>query len=272
MSRLLIAIRLRAIPWKQPVLVAIALMLAGWWLITPPELLGKADAVGYAVCHRIDLRSFHLGDRSLPLCARCSGMYLGAVLGLAFQALSGWRRAGMPPRWMYALVGIFVAAFGIDGANSYFSLFPFYSPLYEPQNWLRLITGTGMGLSIAAMLYPAFNQTVWKQPDPRSALGSWKSAAGLLALAAALDALVLTESPVVLYPLALISAAGVFLVLTLVYTMVTLLFFRLDSQIVALQEAWMPVTAGFGLALAQIIALDLARYLLTGTWDGFHLG
>jgi hypothetical protein len=29
---------------------------------------------------------------------------------------------------------------------------------------------------------------------------------------------------------------------------------------------------GFALSLLQIGLFDLLRYLLTGTWDGFHLG
>ena len=65
---------------KAGLALAVGLVLLGWLLNTPPGLLGKADAIGYAVCHRIDLRSFHLGERALPLCARCSGMYLGAML------------------------------------------------------------------------------------------------------------------------------------------------------------------------------------------------
>jgi hypothetical protein len=34
----------------------------------------------------------------------------------------------------------------------------------------------------------------------------------------------------------------------------------------------MPLVGGFGVALVQIILFDLARFALTGTWDGFHLG
>ena len=78
----------------KPVLLAVGLLLVGWLFNTPGGLLGKADAVGYAVCHRIDLRSFYIGDRQLPLCARCTGMYLGAMLGLVYQVFFGRRRAG----------------------------------------------------------------------------------------------------------------------------------------------------------------------------------
>ena len=241
-------------------------------MYTPPGLLGKADAVGYAVCHRIDTRSFHLGDRQVPLCARCSGMYLGAMLGLVFLAILRPRRSGNPPIKLIVVLAILVGAFGLDGVNSYLHLFPGAPSLYEPQNWLRLLTGTGMGLVMMAALYPAFNQTVWKRVDRRPALDSFRLFAGLLILALILDGLVLSENPLVLYPLALISAAGVMILLSMVYSMVWLMLLRAENRF---QFAWqlvLPLTGGFGIALLQIIALDLVRFLLTGTWDGFHLG
>ena len=78
-------------------LVMFTAIITYFWLdFAPDGLLGKMDAVGYAVCHRIDERSFHLGERALPLCARCSGMQLGALMGLAYQSLWG-RRGKFPP-------------------------------------------------------------------------------------------------------------------------------------------------------------------------------
>ena len=41
------------------ILAALAVIVTVVWLsYTPPGLLGKADAIGYAVCHRISARSF----------------------------------------------------------------------------------------------------------------------------------------------------------------------------------------------------------------------
>ena len=85
-------------PIKGLLFFTIGLLLIAWLLNTPEGLLGKADAVVYTVCHRIDLRSFHLGDRQISLCARCTGMYLAAVFGILFQALLGRRRTEYPPK------------------------------------------------------------------------------------------------------------------------------------------------------------------------------
>lgn len=264
--------RLNTLPWKGPFLLAIGFLLLGWLLSTPPGLLGKADAIGYAVCHRIDLRSFHLGERPLPLCARCSGMYLAAMLGLLYQAISSPRRGGMPPRRIQVTLGLFVVAFAVDGLNSFASLIPGMPLLYQPQNWLRLATGTGMGLVIAAYLYPAFNQTVWREWDPRPALGTYRSLVGLLLLAILLDMAVLSQKGIALYPLALISAAGVLVILTMVYGMLGLIVLRHENRYESVVQLGMVLASGFGIALFQIVILDLARFWLTGTWDGFHLG
>lgn len=272
MNQSLSRLRLRFESWSRFIYIGVGLLLLGWLLNTPEGLLGKADAVGYAVCHRIDLRSFHMGERQLPLCARCTGMYLGAVLGLLYQAIIGRKRAGIPAKSVIVSVGFLVLFFAVDGLNSFLSLIPGAPFLYQPQNWWRLFSGTGMGLAIAIALYPGFNQTMWMDYDPKSTMESWIKFAGLLALASLLDILVLTENPLLLYPLALISAAGVLLVLTMVYSMVWVMIIGGENRYQRVGQLLTPLVAGFGLALLQIVLLDLGRYWLTGTWDGFHLG
>jgi uncharacterized membrane protein len=256
-------------PWKGGVVLVVVLLFLGWFFTTPPGLLGKADAIGYAVCHRIDIRSFHIGDRQLPLCARCSGMFIGGLLGLAYQAFSGRRRMGAPPVRVILILILLVLAFGIDGVNSYLHIFPNAPGLYEPHNWLRLLTGTGMGLVIAAALYPAFNQTVWADGDSRPALASLRNLGGLLLLALSVDLLIMTETWVVLYPLALLSSAGVIILLMMVYTMVLLMIARKENQFLQWRQLVFPILGGFLFALIQISALDLVRFWLTKTWGGF---
>jgi uncharacterized membrane protein len=257
---------------KGLIFVAVGLLLVGWLLNTPAGLLGKADAVGYAICHRIDVRSFHLGERQLPLCARCTGMYLGAMLGLGFQAFTGKRRAGMPPWRVLVVLGALVLAFGVDGVNSYLHLFPGAPALYEPNNLLRLLTGSGMGLALALVLYPAFNQAVWQQVDPTPAVSGLRYFLLLLGSVLVLDWLVWINNPLLLYLFALVSAAGVLVLLTMVYSLFWLLISRKENTCQRLSQMLLPLVGGFGVALLQIALFDLARFALTGTWDGFHLG
>jgi uncharacterized membrane protein len=262
----------RQVKWRGVVFLAAGLLFAGWLLNTPPGLFGKLDAIGYAVCHRIDIRSFHIDHYQLPLCSRCSGMFLGAVVGLVFQSIFARRRAGMPPWYLWIGFGILAAAFAIDGVNSYLTLFQGAPSLYEPHNHLRLITGTGMGFAIAAALYPAFNQTVWKNYDNRPAFAGWAPFIALLGLGILLDLLVITENPLILYPLALVSSAGVLILLVLIYSMVWIMLFKLDNSFQNVSQLTFPLMGGFFLAMLQIALFNLVRFYLTGTWGGFVIG
>lgn len=252
--------------------LVVFLVLIGWLLSTPEGLLGKADAVGYAVCHRIDLRSFHLGDRPLPLCARCTGMYLGALTGLGYQFWQRRRFTGVPPRRVIFFLIIFVSLFALDGLNSFISLILGHGLLYEPDNILRLFTGSGMGLVIAAALFPAFNQTVWREYLEEPAISGTKSFVVMVGITLLVDLLVLTENSFLLYPLALISAAGVVVVLTLLYSMVSTIVLRQENKFDHWRQLAFVFLLGFGVGFLQIIFLDVVRFMLTGTWDGFHFG
>jgi uncharacterized membrane protein len=253
------------------ILLAIGVLLV-WLIYTPHGLLGKADAVGYAVCHRIDLRSFHLGDRALPMCARCTGMYLGSSMAFVFLVARGRMLAGQfPRRWILAVFCILAAAFAIDGLNSYLTFFPGVPHLYAPNNTLRLLTGTGLGLGIGVMVVPGFNQAVWTHVDGSRSLTSWADLALLLLAALGVDLLVLTENPLVLYPLALVSSVGVVLLLATVYTMLALLLSGRENQVAHPRQLLIPALVGFVLAILQIAGLDVVRYILTGTWSGFAL-
>lgn len=253
------------------VYLAAGIVLFGWLWNTPEGLLGKADAIGYAVCHRIDVRSFHLGDRPISLCARCTGMYLGALLGLAFQWLTVPRAGSFPPRRVVALLAGVVVIFGIDGTNSFVHLLPNFSGLYEPNNTFRILTGVAFGIVISAAVYPAFNQTMWTDWEERPALPGLRHLIVLLLLGLGVALLVLTENPFILYPLALISAAGVLVILSMVYAMLWLILLKAENQYTRARQLITPLTGGFAMALLQIALLDLGRYLLTGTWEGFHV-
>ena len=261
-------------PWRPVLVVGVALLILFWMLYTPEGILGKADAVGYAVCHRLDHRSFHIGDYQFSVCARCTGQYLGAVLGMLFLGIFRHYRSGRPPWIVIGILLVWAASYALDGVNSFLHLIPGTEELwlYEPNNTLRLITGMGVGLAISVMLFPAFNQTIWKKYDPRPVLEGMRDFGSLLALAVLLIFLVLTENLVILYPLSLVSAGGVLMLLTMVYSMVWVMIFRMEGRFENLRQYFFPLLAGFGVSLLQILVLDMIRFWLTGTWGGFPLG
>jgi hypothetical protein len=134
------------------------------------------------------------------------------------------------------------------------------------------LTGTGVGLLIGAALFPAFNSTVWCNPDPRPALGNLVSFAGLVLLALGLDGLLLLEIPWIMFPMAILSALATLTLLGMVYTIVVLMLFRQENRAEHSTQLALPIISGLGIAVLQIAVIDFLRYLLTGTWEGFYLG
>ena len=242
-----------------------------WLLNTPPGLLGKSDAVAYAVCHRIGSHSFTLGDRPFSLCARCSGQYLGFLWGFIIQWILGKKKSGFPTRWTAAGLVVLFLVYALDGLNSLISQSPGWSnwSLYLPSNPLRLFTGLGMGLAISAFYYPLMGQTVWKDFSTERPLRRvsdwlfWMGGAILIGL------LVLSRETMILYPLILLSTGGLLTLLTLLYSVIWILLLRRENSFGAWKELGWWILAGFGTAVLQIALTDGMRYLLTGTWSGF---
>ncbi len=255
---------------KGALVLAALSLLTVWLALTPPGILGKADAIGYSVCHRIEARSFFIGERPTPLCARCSGMYLGMLAGFAYQLRMG-RRAALPPLRISIPLSLFLITFGVDGLNSYLHFFPNAPRVYEPSNLLRLATGSGLGVLVAVMFLPIFHQYMWSNADPRPAVTNYRQALALLGVTALAATLMYLEIPALIVLLALFSAAGVWLVLTLCYTLLWVTVLRRECRYTGWKAAWLPLLAGFTTALVQIGAVDFLRYTLTGTWAGFSL-
>jgi hypothetical protein len=130
-----------------------------------------------------------------------------------------------------------------------------------------------MGLGIAAMLFPAINQSIWSDyDDKRAALAGWKGFGLLLGIQIILDLLILSGSPFILYPVAIISVLGVWLLLTMVYTIVWVMITSQDNKFRNLRRLWLPLLAGLTITIFQTSAIDMLRFWLTKTWGGFPLG
>jgi uncharacterized membrane protein len=263
--------------WFVP--LAALLILAAFLFITPPGLLGKADGIGYAICHRIDERSFHVFGRQLPLCARCTGEFNSAAITLIFLGFVSRKRSSMPLRGILAVLVAFFLAFALDGSNSYLYLLkqtyegflPQVPNIYIPNNTLRLLTGSGMGIAMASVLFPVVNQTLWREADERQAL-TWKEFGALLGILMLIDLGILSEKPFFLYPIALLSVFGVLVLLSMVFSIVWVIIMRQENTFETLNQLWMPAMAGLTLAFLMISVIDLLRLKLTGTWGGFPLG
>lgn len=252
-------------------LVVTALVVLGGWLLnTPPGLEGKADAIGYALCHQIAVRSFQINGEPISLCARCTGMYVGIFVGLVYQLILGRRRSEWPDTLKLVVLGVFFLGFAVDGGNSASKLYFGEGLLYTPNNTLRLITGTGMGLVMAAMMLPTFNQTVWREYDPRPYLQTWGQFGGLVLAGAVSVALILTEIPFLLRAFTYMGVIGIVVILAMLYIMILMIIFNRENRCSRLVDTVNWVLVGLILAFLHIGAIDMVRFFLTGTWEGFH--
>jgi len=242
---------------------ALAIILV-YLLASPHGLLDQADRTAYAVCHRIAARSFVFAGRPLPLCARCSGTYLGAMAGLVVIVARGRRRAArLPAPAILAALGVFLLAWAVDGINSFLTLIPGLPHLYEPRNLLRLITGTLEGLAIAAVILPVANLSLWANPEPRRSIGSWRDLGWMLVAAASVIALVNSEWSPLLYPLAILSESAILGLIGLVNAMLVLIVMRREGRAMRPREALLPLLLGVALAAIELTAIGLARAALT---------
>lgn len=115
------------------------------------------------VCHQYAEHCLVYGGRPLPICARCTGTFLGVVGTLVTLWASGeGRRDHLPSsRTMVPLLGL-VLLWVVDGLNSTLHSVLGTVWLYEPSNALRLITGVGVGLTVGVVIYPAYHLAFWK--------------------------------------------------------------------------------------------------------------
>ncbi|MEL7645605.1 MAG: DUF2085 domain-containing protein [Anaerolineaceae bacterium] len=253
------------------VLVFSALILgAGLLLLAPAGFWSKLSAIGYSVCHQIPERSFFAHEHQFPLCARCTGMYLGALLSLLFHFLRG-RQREFPPPAVLLVLGLLFLAFALDGLNSSAQFFFPQSTLYRTTNLIRLITGFGAGICIGTVLGSLFTQSIWSDTEPGAALESFPRLLGLLGAAALLGWAVYSGPDWLKMPLAVLSALAVPTVLTLAYTVLAVMLLNRANQHKHWRELRVPLALGLCAALAQILLMDAVRLLLTGSWAAVNL-
>jgi len=271
--------------------LGVALTVAGVLalvILTPGGLLRKLDYVGAAVCHRRLSHSFEIADHQTPLCQRCTGTFLGALTGvLVHWVLWRRRRSIRFPRWtVFVPLFLFAAFWALDGINSTTSDSQFYAIMaqfvarepgigilgYAPHPWLRLLSGTLMGMSMSVILIPAFNQSLWSDGEDTVTLGSGHELVQLIAIELGMAAIILlldaTQSLVALYIVSIFSALGTLTMFTLLGAMMFVLILRRDATVSGWHEAWVPIIWGFVFALAIVAGMDAARLWFTGTLDG----
>jgi uncharacterized membrane protein len=74
-----VAVALTIATWGPMLTAAVGIDLPGW-----EAFVHQASA---PYCHQYPARSFHVAGHMFPLCARCTGMWLGITLGVALAMI-----------------------------------------------------------------------------------------------------------------------------------------------------------------------------------------
>jgi uncharacterized membrane protein len=199
------------------------------------------------------------------LYARCTGIYLGALVGLVGMSLmKRYRSVELPPIEVLVILVALIGAMGIDGVNSYLNFFPNAPHLYEPQNWLRLITVTLNGLAMSLLVYPVLNGALGHPGlvKNESAIKNFKELLFLLAGATGVILIVLWQQPFLLYPLAFLSALGVLLMLGIVGVMLVIILTGREGAARTWSDLAMPVVRGLPIAFLIFEAMGSLRAIL----------
>ncbi len=109
------------------------------WIVDFTERI--ALAMGYSVCHQMPERSFFVGGRQLPVCARDTGIFMGFALTVLLSAALLKKNSFQSVR-IRLLLSLLILPALLDAATSYLHL-------RDTNNATRVITGVLAGVALA---------------------------------------------------------------------------------------------------------------------------
>ena len=113
-----------------------------------------AYSVGHLICHQLPARSFHLWGAAMPVCARCTGVYVGAALAAVALTAARLRVSAEMPgveaadstSGGYARARIVLMAALVPTAGT---LVFEWTTGVTPANWIRALAGVPLGVAVA---------------------------------------------------------------------------------------------------------------------------
>ena len=240
-------------------LAGYALALAGLAFLPGATLIERLRALDGGICAQLPGHSFFPDGEQLPLCARNTGIYLGFATTVLYLAATRRLRASrLPSLPVLGVLGLAILLLATDGFNSLFRDLglPY---LYQPQNALRLITGLGAGMAMAAVILPVASGLIWKSDDRRASFGSLGELAMMLPLLTVDFFIVISVAPIILYPVAIISSAGLVLALTMVNLVFALGLTNQIGRFTSWRQFFPLFTGLVALAVIELMALFLLK-------------
>jgi uncharacterized membrane protein len=189
-----------------------------------------------AFCHTQPERTFVVNGHALPLCARCTGVYVGIVIAFAWALATPLRRAAaMPRRALWICIAIIVL-FAVLGFGRLYDM-------VDLRLGARTAAGLYFGATLGVMIWPVIANWIggaslyaWRRPQ-------WLSFLLLLALLPAIVLAIAARIPMIHYITGLVSLIGLVGSWVTANTLVLLWISRLNRRWSLLSRALIAIVA-----------------------------
>ncbi len=222
-----------------------------------PVLLKILNFLGGGLCHQQDPRSFGFNGLHMPLCSRCTGIYVGFIFSLVVIILIERRVKGEFPSVktvVFTLAAILLM--GLDAAVSALKFF-------DSNNYIRFITGFLAGWFIALILLQLKNILMWGKLVRVPYLNNKRSFIVWIFCSIGLIVTFMFSFERLLLFWGVISVIGMIIFVTLI---VLILFFgvirRLTNKINSWKYYILSFSAAFVLSIGILALLSTARQFL----------
>ena len=252
---------LRELPWRYALFGMAGALLLGLLAWPGMPLEWKMYAVVHGVCaqaHTVDMAGMRL-----PLCARNTGIYSGFLVTVLYLLAIGRASAAKLPPWPILITLLaFIVVMGVDGFNSL--LMDLFLPhLYTPRNELRTLTGIGMGVAMAVLIFLMFNMSLRQNPaTEQRIIGNWLELGGALLINLLVLAAMYGNVALMFWPIAFSAWLGITGILYGINVLLTALFMGYEGKIVRMIQLAKPATWALVFTLIELGALSWARFWL----------
>ncbi|MDR1775157.1 MAG: DUF2085 domain-containing protein [Actinomycetes bacterium] len=203
--------------------------------------------LGFGLCHQIHERSFDFFGLQWPVCARCSGIYLGLVAGFAALLLAyrGRQRDGAPTVGFWIFAALSLLAMAADGFSSYLGW-------RATDNLLRLLTGTAVGGTLAGLLYTMLVGNLARRCDPARPFAADRGLAWFVGAMLLVPVLADAAGPVIGYVMAVVTGLCIIVTFTLLVLVIVSLFRRVTGSVSRARDLLVPVLVSLPIGLLLI--------------------
>lgn len=213
--------------------------------------------IGYAICHQLPERSFFVFDQQLPLCARCTGIYIGMFIAFLFyfftKIIKKIKPIKPPPLWINVLSIFFIFLMASHAISTIFISTSF-------DNTLRFITGILFGISLPWYLLITINYSK-RFKFKNTEILNYKEYLLLSLITLAVSTIFLLQIPVILYLSAFISIIGLLIFIFLINATIFILIFDSIKKFQNLSFYYI-IIISIIISLLEIIILNHLHFII----------